>query len=329
MNAIRYDAVRQAAMQGGRTGGPCGGPLRIIAPPMTVPPETAPGAPAAPVAPTARGWRADLQLDYSLEAGRSVARHRHSGPLRVLQSLYPEGDAVCHNVLVHPPGGIVGGDVLALRVQAGEGAHGLVTTPGASRFYRSDGDPGIQQTELRVAAGARLEWLPLEAIYYSGCLAENRLRIEVAPGGALLGWDIAALGLPRADAPFLRGSALQHLEVPGVWLERGRLDAADTRLLDGPLGLAGRRCLASMFYVAGEPIGRAAGEAALEAARAVLAAHPLGASAGVTSPAPQVLVLRVLAPVVEPALGLLRQVRTVWRDVLWQLPDVPPRIWAT
>ena len=55
-------------------------------------------------------WHAHLQLDYTLEAGRCVLRHRHSGPLRILQSLYPEGDAVCHNVLVHPPGGLVGGD---------------------------------------------------------------------------------------------------------------------------------------------------------------------------------------------------------------------------
>lgn len=105
-------------------------------------------------------WRAELSLDYALSTGRTVARHRHSGPLRVLQSLYPEGDAVCHNVLVHPPGGIVGGDVLDIRVAVGEGAHGLVTTPGATRFYRSEGESCVQQTLLDVAAGARLEWLP-------------------------------------------------------------------------------------------------------------------------------------------------------------------------
>ena len=57
-------------------------------------------------------WHARLQLDYTLEAERCVLRHQHSGPLRILQSLYPEGDSVCHNVLVHPPGGLVGGDTL-------------------------------------------------------------------------------------------------------------------------------------------------------------------------------------------------------------------------
>ena len=56
-------------------------------------------------------WHARLQLDYTVEAERCVLRHQHTGPLRILQSLYPEGDAVCHNVLVHPPGGLVAGSV--------------------------------------------------------------------------------------------------------------------------------------------------------------------------------------------------------------------------
>ena len=61
-------------------------------------------------------WHARLDLDYSLESARTVARFRHSGPLRILQSLYPEGDAICHNVLVHPPGGLVGGDTLEIAI---------------------------------------------------------------------------------------------------------------------------------------------------------------------------------------------------------------------
>lgn len=273
-------------------------------------------------------WRADLHLDYRLEAGRCVARHRHQGPLRVLQSLYPEGEAICHHVLVHPPGGVVGGDLLDIRVQVDGGAHALITTPGATRFYRSDGAPGVQQARLAVAEGARLEWLPLEALCYPGCIAENRLQLELAPGGELLGWDIAALGLPHAGQPFGRGSLLQHIELPGAWLERGRIDAADTRLLRSPLGLAGRRCLASLFFACGTPLERGRREAALDAARAVLAEHPLADSAGVTSPHPRVLVLRALAPVVEPALQLLQQVRAAWRPLLWGLPGHAPRIWS-
>jgi urease accessory protein len=273
-------------------------------------------------------WHASLSLDYTLEAQRSVLRHVHDGPLRVLKSLYPEGDGVCHNVLVHPPGGLVGGDTLDLRVRVASGAHGLVTTPGATRFYRSEGEPALQSAQLRLEAGARLEWLPLETILYNGCQAENRLSFELAPGAELLAWDVTALGLPHANQPFARGRFCQHIELPGVWLERGVLDAADTRLLNSPAGLAGQHCMASIFFACGSALTRERREAALEGARQIVQAHALKACAGATSPNPQVLVLRVLAPQVEPALDLLKQVWLCWRQLLWQLPATAPRIWA-
>lgn len=273
-------------------------------------------------------WHAQLDLDYRLEQQRSTARFRHDGPLRILQSLYPEGDAVCHNVLVHPPGGLVGGDTLDIRVRAAPGSHGLITTPGASRFYRSEGELAQQRTELTLEPGARLEWLPLEAICYSGCRAENRLTLRVAPGAEFIGWDVTALGLPNAGKPFEHGTLQQHIEAPGVWLERGRIDAGDVRLLQSPLGFAGHRCIASIFFIAGSPIARDRREAALDAARSLIDHHALQGSAGVTSPHAEVIVLRALAPVVEPAMQLLRQVWMAWRAELWKLPGQPPRIWA-
>lgn len=274
-------------------------------------------------------WHAQLDLNYTLEAGRSVARFRHDGPLRILQSLYPEGDSVCHNVLVHPPGGLVGGDTLSIDAHAAQGSHGLITTPGATRFYRSDGELALQRTHLSVDAGARLEWLPLEAICYSGCRAENRLQLDLQPGAELIGWDITALGLPGADLPFERGTLLQHIEVPGVWRERGRIDALDTRLMQSPLGLAGQRCIASLFFVSGSPIAKPRRAAALDAARALIDAHALAPSAGATSTHQQVVVVRVLAPMVEPAMDLLRRIWRGWRAELWQLTAPHPRIWST
>ena len=273
-------------------------------------------------------WHAKLQLDYTHEGNRSVARFAHDGPLRILQSLWPEGDGVCHNVLVHPPGGLVAGDTLDITVSAAAGAHGLVTTPGASRVYRSEGEPAVQRARIALAPGARLEWLPLEALYYSGCRAENHLLMDLQPGAELLGWDVAALGLPQADQPFERGEVQQHIELRGAWLERARIGADDARLMNGPLGLAGQRCLATLFFCCGEAIPRTRREAALDAAREVIAAHPLAATAGATAPGPQVIVVRVLAPLVEPALALLKSVRRAWRPLLWTLPATDPRGWA-
>ena len=272
-------------------------------------------------------WHASLKLDYTLESNRSVARYQHNGPLRILQSLYPEGDAVCHNVLVHPPSGLVGGDTLDIQVTVGSGAHGLVTTPGATRFYRSEAGLAAQLVHARVEADARLEWLPLEAIAYNDCDALNRAVFDLAPDAEMMAWDITAFGLPAADMPFAQGTFRQHLEIPGVWLERGTLKATDTLLMNSPLGLAGQRCMATLVFAAGSAIADERIERALACARTLLEASELRLTAGATSPHKQVIVLRTLSPLTEPAVLLLRQVWAAWRREMWGLPGAVPRLW--
>lgn len=274
-------------------------------------------------------WVGRLSLHYTRDGERTIAHDRHEGPLRVLQRLYPEGPAICHHVLVHPPGGIVGGDELEIEARLEAGAHALITTPGATRFYRSSGAAAHQRAVLQVAAGARLEWLPLETIAYSGCEAENRVQLELAAGAEAIGWDTLALGLPAAGEAFAAGRFTQHLELPGRWLERGSIAAADSRLLDSPLGLAGRRVLATLWFASGSALDAARGEALLESAREAAAAAPLAARCGVSSPQPGVIVLRVLADRVEPAMALLQAVRSAWRRQAWGLAAEPPRVWQT
>jgi urease accessory protein len=273
-------------------------------------------------------WRAELKLDYTRESQRSVARYLHQGPLRILQSLYPEGDQICHNVLVHPPGGLVGGDTLDIQVSVAKGAHGLVSTPGATRFYKSGGYPALQQVVAQVSDGARLEWLPLEAIAYNDCEATNRAIFNLESGAELITWDVTALGLPTSNLSFEQGHFQQHLEISGVWLEKGIIRGNDARWLNSPLGLAGQKCLASLVFAAGTAIEPKRAEKALEAAREVIEAHPLKHQAGITFAHPQVIVLRVMSPLVEPTMGLLKQVWATWRHTLWGLPSIPPRIWS-
>lgn len=273
-------------------------------------------------------WHAELKLDYTSESQRTVARHSHQGPLRILKSLYPEGDSICHNVLVHPPGGLVGGDTIDIQVSVASGAHGLVSTPGATRFYRSGGHPALQQVVAHVSDRARLEWLPLEAIAYNDCEATNRAVFNLAPGAELITWDVTALGLPSSDQSFTQGHFQQHLEIQGVWLERGNIQGNDARWLNSPLGLAGQKCFASLVFASGSPIAPERVERALEAARSLIEVNPLKLQAGITCSHPQVIVMRVTSPLVEPSMNLLKQVWASWRHTLWQLPSEPPRIWS-
>ncbi len=279
------------------------------------------------------GWHARLALRYWNDAGTTRAHDLHEGPLRVLQRLYPEGPAICHHVVVHPPGGIVGGDRLELDATLGEGSQVVITTPGAARYYRSDGAPGTQRVRLALDAGARLEWLPMEAIAYSGCLADNRLEMALAPGAQMMGWDVLALGLPASNQAFEAGMVQQHLELPGHWLERGRIAADDRLLRDSPLGLGGALVLATAWWVEGQPIARERRQRLLDVAHEhtePLAPVPGAAlRAGVTAPHERVIVLRALAARVEPAMQLLQRVRAAWRAEAWGLAAEPPRIWRT
>lgn len=275
------------------------------------------------------GWQGHLDLHYRRDGTRTTALDRHHGPLRVLQRLYPEGDAVCHHVLVHPPGGIVGGDELVVDARLDAGSHALITTPGATRFYRSNGPLAVQSVRAQVADGARLEWLPLEAIAYPGCRVENRLRFSLAPQAQMMGLDVLALGLPAADQSFERGSVMQQIELPGVWLERGRIDGADQLLLQSPLGLAGHTVLGTLWLADGQALARTARDSLLDSARALIDPHPLAATAGVTAPDESLLVLRVLGSRVEPVIALLHSVWAAWRQLHWQLAPCAPRVWRT
>lgn len=279
------------------------------------------------------GWQAALRLDYDLADGRTRGHSEHSGPFRVLKALYPEGDAVCHHVLVHPPSGLVGGDRIDIRMRLAEGSHAVLTTPGATRFYRSLGDEAQQAVDVRIAGGARLEWLPLENLVYSGALAVNRQRFELDPGASMIGWDLLGLGLPASGAPFVAGRVRQRIEVAGAWLDAAAIAADDDVLLDSPAGLAGRRALATLWCAWGDEPDAAGVEALHEAARESLSRHGADGGgrivAGVTRVHPRVLVLRALADRIEPLLGLLREVRRDWRGRVWGLPAVEPRVWGT
>lgn len=209
--------------------------------------DSATGAGAVrPAAGTAE-WPATLQLAFGHSGGATrLLRNRHRGPLCVQRPFYPEGAALPHVYLLHPPGGIVSGDRLAIHVDLGSASRALFTTPGAGRVYRARKDRSLQQQQVRLVldSTACAEWLPGENILYPGAFSRSTTRVDLARGSLLLGWEIHCIGLPASGMPFDTGTVTQRFEVfeDGVprFIDCLHLDAADGDLLRSRAGLAGR-----------------------------------------------------------------------------------------
>ncbi|HTS23587.1 MAG TPA: urease accessory protein UreD [Casimicrobiaceae bacterium] len=196
-------------------------------------------APAA----THAGWEARLELAYRRDGPRTVLDRRHSGPLLVQKPLYPEGGAVCQSIVVHPPGGIAGGDRLMLEARVGPQARAQLTTPAASKWYRTTGAPAQQTLRLSAEDGAILEWLPQEGIVFAGAIADLATDISLADDAVFLGWDIVCLGRRLAGERWTQGR-LRHdfaLRRGGrrQWVERTALSGG-SELLAARVGLGAR-----------------------------------------------------------------------------------------
>ena len=154
-----------------------------------------------PVAPAQLGWNAALELRFAADGGATrLARRAHRGPYVIQRPFFPEGRDVCHVYLLHPPGGLVGGDELRLDLRVGPAAHTLVTTPAAGKAYRTTGPVSRQSHALAVEAGGTLEWLPQETIVYDGAAVELETRVDLAPRRPLLRRRDALLRAARRGA---------------------------------------------------------------------------------------------------------------------------------
>jgi len=275
-----------------------------------------------PPAPT--GWHAHLRLAFAPGPDRTILAHREQrGPLAVQRPFYPEGSP-CHVYVLHPPGGLVGGDRLEVAVRVGEGARALVTTPGAAKLYRSLGPTAEQVQLLRVAAGGSLEWLPQENILFPGARARLRTELDLEPGATFIGWEVHSPGRPAIGERFETGEADLSLRIrrSGVPLLLDRLRLADGKGLDGAGGLRGYPVTATLAACPADPDD-------LEAVRSH--ADPGGDSDlcwGVTLLGDLMLV-RCLARGSEPVHRHFRAVWGILRPLLLGRPACPPRIWAT
>jgi len=289
-------------------------------------------SPSATLPPAPAGWLARLELQFQQRhAGTRLTHRRHSGPLLVQKALYPERDAdrggrdssgPCHVYVIHPPGGVAGGDELELHAELAPGSHALLTTPAAGKFYRR-GDAGVARAaQTFTVRGAALEWLPQENIFYPNSAVELRTTVNLSADARFIGWEMGCLGLP-ASGRTLEGGELRlgfelWREGKPLLLERLALTRVN---LAAPWGMAGLAALGTALF-------HPAGPRELESARAVMSSDGNDMTLACT------LIEDVLAcrAVASRADNVKRAFAALWRTLrpaVLGREAVTPRIWAT
>ena len=195
------------------------------------------------------GWAAELKLEFDDQGERTRLRRKGSfGPLYIQKPFYPEGN-LCHLYLLHPPGGVAGGDTLAFHANVKSGAQVLITNPAATKFLRSDSKLAQQQQFIKVADCASAEWLPQETIVFNDAHAQNKTVVQLDGNAAFVGCEVVSLGRPASQEKFVSGTyeSLLRLErycattdrYRVVFLDHQRYSGASTEL-DQSWGLAGK-----------------------------------------------------------------------------------------
>ena len=272
---------------------------------------------------TRSGWQASLSLEFVPRGGRTVmSRRERSGPLCVQRPFYPQPGG-CHVYVLHPPGGVVGGDQLAVDVAVAPGACALLTTPASTKVYRSAEAVSVVNHNLSVEDGGCLEWLPQDTILFGGSRARISTVVRLSAGARFFGWEMTALGRPLSGDHYTSGRLSQRLELWAegrpLLLEHQRWDAGDP-MLEAPWGLAGYRAFATLCaYPCDRP--------ALEQARQILEEDERRRCA--VTLLDELLVVRVLGTGTR---DLWQTLECVWhrlRERVVGLAPCPPRIWKT
>ena len=274
------------------------------------------------------GWLGRLSLELTrTEHGTQLSRSSHEGPLRIQRVLKPEGNECPHIYLLHPPGGVVGGDRLQTSVELGADAQVLLTTPAAQKLYRSAGARAEVSNRLRLGQGARLEWLPSETLAFSAAQAQLTTHVTLAADAAFLGWDIACYGMPARGEAFEAGRVVSRFELfrgdTPLAIESFDLGQGDG-LLGGAFALRGQPVVANLYAVpARGPI-----EASLVDRVREAIGEPAQGLCSVSS-LQDLLVVRALGANVEGVRTLLIRAWQVLRPAIVARDAVTPRIWAT
>jgi len=276
-----------------------------------------------------RRWLALYSGEFFHRDGHTrMGRTQHYGPLRVQRPFFPEGSDVLHLYLLHPPGGLVGGDHLSIAVQSKEQSHVLVTTPSASKLYRNISDLSQgQQVSISVENGAIVEYLPQENIVFNGAHGELHTHVNVQGSGTFIGWEITCLGRPESQEMFERGTLCQSLQIfkddKPLFLDRVSLTAPSS-LMTGKSGFQNLNLFGTVVITADVDFDYGEWQEAMNQTLK----NKRGGTIAITQK-PGVLIARILGSHTESMRQAFEALWQELRPLVLKKQACIPRIWLT
>ncbi|QEP43904.1 urease accessory protein UreD [Ectothiorhodospiraceae bacterium BW-2] len=264
------------------------------------------------------GWQAELMLGLRRFGDKTWLTERsQKGPLAIQRPFYPEGGR-CHLYLLHPPGGVVGGDGLRVAMSAAPKTQTLITTPGATKFYRSASETAVVEHQLLLAEQSELEWLPQENIYFSGAQVRANSVIQLQRQSRLIYSELHCLGRPVNGERFEQG----QLDLSLAIYQQQRPLLLERQLwrpqLRQQAGLRGLPVVGSLIIHRADALLR-------EKIRQRIEAEPSCSTTLLDS----LSVTRYLGEDSWQAQQIFRDIWQLARPLLLKTEPVLPRIWAT
>lgn len=201
-------------------------------------------------------WTGKLDLDFTKRNQQTVLTRSYAvAPWKIQRSLYPEGEEVCHCVLLHTAGGFVGGDRLAAHIHLAPQTQALLTTASATKIYRSNGADALQDVQIHIGEGASLEWFPQETIAFAESQYRQTTSIELANQATCTFWEIVRFGRTARGEKFLNGNWRSQTQVwrnqKPLWIDQQWLKG-DPQILASANALNDYAIAASFVFVGAE-----------------------------------------------------------------------------
>lgn len=270
-------------------------------------------------------WQGILELDYQkINNSTQLVKAYSQAPLKIQRSFYPEGQEICHSIILHTAGGMVGGDRLCQTINLQPKTQVVLTTPAASKIYRSSGETAHNIINIEVQKQAYLEFIPREIIIFNGAIFNQNIRVNLAPDACYLGWEITRFGRTARGEIFNQGQWKSCTEIwqngCPVWIDRQGFIAKE-EILNSPHGLAGQPVIATLTWV-----GESISEDLVKSIRQLWSERETSSQAGVT---------QLISGLLCRYRGNSTQEVIHWFTDVWQLlrqnytgkSIVKPRVW--